>query len=684
MWNRIKVVVGLAVLGSALLLTGLSCDGPPYPPNDISPHPTLTWSPDGKHIIFSPIGLGVFVIDAAGTRLWTFPENNPLGDEYLPGNAVPALSPDGSRIAFVMLGRRHQAAIYTAALNGTALRRLTDHEGFSSNPVWSPDGSRIAYTSGDRVVHLKVMDADGSNDRILASEVSLEPYPFGRPPEWSPDGKWIAFVSQGERSDEEGFLLTLYTVRPDGSELNRIGELAQWWLDLYSNSPVESTPVLRGPPNTSIRIWAHMWRWAPDSSRIALIGASEVDDEGKQRNLLYTVRPDGSELTRVAEAHSLPVWSPDGSSLAFVGTEVGREEARHDILYTVRPDGSGLTRIADMLGTVQLYDSIDNLLGEVHASPAWSPDGEWLAFSRGVDEERSIYVARSDGTDLRKLVHGHSSPVSWSPDGTEIFFQGMEYAVLADGSGMRRMLQDQAPSLLTTWSPDGSQLAVLLGSRNGRHKLISAPQEVLYTITRDGIVKRLLVRGDPLLLVAEHSNWRDVTNDIASCADGYVVPHAETNKKLVLDCETLLAMREVLAGEGFLSWSATVPIENWRGVTVEGSPGNPSRVTNLYLTDLGLTGTVPPRLADLTALKSLNLATNALTGSIPLELANLENLEYLNLSNNNLDGTIPPELGERVNLRRLYLQGNNLTGCVPAALSDRLTELKTDGLEYCE
>ena len=98
---------------------------------------------------------------------------------------------------------------------------------------------------------------------------------------------------------------------------------------------------------------------------------------------------------------------------------------------------------------------------------------------------------------------------------------------------------------------------------------------------------------------------------------------------LAFDCALLLAARDALAGDGALNWSADVPVEEWEGVTVSGTP---RRVTGLDLRDRGLTGTIPSQLGRLPpTLARLHLAGNALTGCVPerLRLAENNDLEQL-------------------------------------------------------
>ena len=156
------------------------------------------------------------------------------------------------------------------------------------------------------------------------------------------------------------------------------------------------------------------------------------------------------------------------------------------------------------------------------------------------------------------------------------------------------------------------------------------------------------------------------------CVSGGAVVDV-TNLGLVSDCETLLGARDVLAGTATLNWSAYTPIADWSGVVLGGRPG---RVTELYLSRLGLTGEIPEELGSLTNLRSLNLSSNQLTGEIPTELKNLANLQSLLLFDNQLTGGIPLVLGNLSNLESLYLSNNQLTGEIPSDLG-KLSNLES-------
>ena len=75
----------------------------------------------------------------------------------------------------------------------------------------------------------------------------------------------------------------------------------------------------------------------------------------------------------------------------------------------------------------------------------------------------------------------------------------------------------------------------------------------------------------------------------ADCSSGIAVTDPDDNPGLVSDCEVLLAARDILAGSAGLNWSAGLPIEEWDGIRIVGSP---ERVDSLTLNDLELNGVI--------------------------------------------------------------------------------------------
>ncbi|KMS96231.1 hypothetical protein BVRB_000870 [Beta vulgaris subsp. vulgaris] len=105
---------------------------------------------------------------------------------------------------------------------------------------------------------------------------------------------------------------------------------------------------------------------------------------------------------------------------------------------------------------------------------------------------------------------------------------------------------------------------------------------------------------------------------------------------------------------------------SWTGITC--SNGTRVRIISINLTNMGLSGSLSPDIANLTALNTIVLRNNSLSGLIPSTLSRLNHLEILGLENNHFNGTIPPSLGEIRSLRELHLENNNLSGTVPRSL----------------
>ena len=174
----------------------------------------------------------------------------------------------------------------------------------------------------------------------------------------------------------------------------------------------------------------------------------------------------------------------------------------------------------------------------------------------------------------------------------------------------------------------------------------------------------------------------DVTIAVGDMYPGCTV---EGNAALTNDCETLLTVKDELAGDGDLSaWSEDIPVSQWHHVVVS---GDPMRVTEIRLSNKGdLDGSIPAGLGYLDALVNLYLNGNSLSGSIPGSLGMLTSLQDLRLHGNDLE-SIGEGLGGATSLARFWAHGNSLSGSIPADLGDldnlqwlRLDSQSGDGL----
>jgi len=168
---------------------------------------------------------------------------------------------------------------------------------------------------------------------------------------------------------------------------------------------------------------------------------------------LYLMDYDGSDAHPITSYKSTvltPAWSPDGEKIAFTSFRRGAA----DIEILSRLDHRPYTF---------------ERAGGTTITPAWSPDGSRIAFASSRDgSSTEIYVADWNGKNLRRLTMGKStnnSPV-WNPKtGREIAFvsdrsgSSQIYVMDADGTNVRRLLEEGGHADEPSWSPDGERIA---------------------------------------------------------------------------------------------------------------------------------------------------------------------------------------------------------------------------------
>lgn len=159
-------------------------------------------------------------------------------------------------------------------------------------------------------------------------------------------------------------------------------------------------------------------------------------------------------LTDMVDAES-PVWSPDGSRLAFMGLNV---DGNYDV-YIVDADGRNLRDLTK-------GDSADD------QTPEWSPDGSRLVYIRNpttseFSKRVEIWVVPTDGGASERLTVNDvwDGDPTWSPDGSQIAFMRVPehrvWVMDADG-GHQHPLTGRLPSgYAPQWSPDGSRISYL-------------------------------------------------------------------------------------------------------------------------------------------------------------------------------------------------------------------------------
>ncbi len=194
--------------------------------------------------------------------------------------------------------------------------------------------------------------------------------------------------------------------------------------------------------------------WSPDGKRIAFASTRDGNWDIYVMSVDDAIQdPEDAQVRRLTSDEGddqSPVWSPDGTWIAFSSDRDGDSE-----IYVMRADGTDLRQLTD-------NTSIDS-------KPSWSPDGAKIAFDSGWGYGRDIFVMDADGANQELLVDVEGGWPAWSPDGTRIaYFDRVEgtseiYVVNVDGTGRARLTLNSVGDWEPSWSPDGEWVLYVSG-----------------------------------------------------------------------------------------------------------------------------------------------------------------------------------------------------------------------------
>src|SRR5947209_5996033 len=399
-----------------------------------------------------------------------------------------------------------------------------------SQPELSPDGQWVAYS-----VRTRMLKEDKNEQRLwMVSTKGGDAIPLtaegvsSSHPRWSPDGKYLVFLSARNGGKNQVWLLDRR-----GGEAQKLTDAAQGVNDFeWSPDSTRLVLILQDPKPEDLEAAKEKDKDKPAAPAKPKTPPPFVVDRlqfkedtvgylDRRRTHLYVFDVVSKKSTQVTSGDfddSEPAWSPDGKSLAFASNHSTPDPDRNfnsDIWVVAANNtdkGAHLTQITTNPGPDR--------------SPAWSPDGKWIAFISEIDMKAMIYathhlaMAPSSGGEAKVLTLAFDRSIRrprFSADGRSIYF-------IADDDGTENLCRIGVTGGEVT-HPIGGRLVVASyslskdGAIAAQISTLDRPDEIFLSNEKD--LTRLPKTNDTLI-----SQLRLAQGDYVHCKrkDGTSVP----------------------------------------------------------------------------------------------------------------------------------------------------------------
>lgn len=365
--------------------------------------------------------------------------------------------------------------LYASKVDGSVLSRklsgpLPGHSRTPDNIVWSPDSAQVAYVAdqnyqntwelfvsslngdvGVRVSGDLPAGREGNTDVIRRDDTSNSvASQTDDVVQWSPDGSRIAYIGDYESNQ----LFELYTVKPDGSDIQRI-----------SGSMVNSADSTNGMPWKDRR---QSFAWSADSTRIAF----RADKETNHQYELYLA--DAASTTEPDKLSQTPLsgedvyffdWAPDGSRIAYSFYNANTADYE---LYSVSPQANP--------NRIKLSNEPGHLATVNVPYFAWSPDSSRIAYVSNSQSNPTydLFVAQPDSAASSQRVSGMTNLQGLRADGSVAFYWSPDSAYLAYLS--YQLISNVQELFVSSYSGNSNvKLSGSLGSSNNISRYLWSP-----------------------------------------------------------------------------------------------------------------------------------------------------------------------------------------------------------------
>ena len=338
----------------------------------------------------------------------------------------PQISPDGSKIAFVVSvidyeENKYKRSLWLADTESGELSQFTHGSGSDNNPRWSPDGMKLLFIAigreTDKKTQLYTISLSGGEAQLVADMENG----VGNP-EWSPDGKQILFTSRTWMNKKpETDVKHIKRIR---YKFNNIGFFEGRRVQLY-------TVKLGSKPKrvTKGEYEVNNPRWGKDGKSITFLTNMDEDADTSRVLDIYRVDAKSGESTKLTDGkfsianHS---HSPDGSTIAFIGHDQPNEFAVDNELW-IMPSGGGKPKLetGEFNRSLMMGIGSDLRVDSPNPGAVWSSDGKSIYFNTSDTPYLNIYKLTLGEKKPEVLVTGKTAEGFSVADDGRISFMAM-------------------------------------------------------------------------------------------------------------------------------------------------------------------------------------------------------------------------------------------------------------------
>jgi len=391
--------------------------------------------PDARLLRYPDVGRDSIVFLFAND-LWIVPRSGGMARPLATGagaEVFPRFSPDSSEVAF-MGSYEGGRDLYILPVGGGPPRRVTHHPTAETLNDWMPDGQGLIFSSAD-------MGGLTRSQQIfrVPSTGGLPiqfPVPYGTNAALSRDGHWLAY--------------TPHSIDGRTWKRYRGGMATDIWL--YHLETGESRQVTEWEGLDSIPMWhgrdlyylsdegpshrLNIWRYDPENGRREQITSfTDFDvkwpaigpDDGSPGVIVFQLGPKLMLLDLTTRTSvEVPVQVPGNRPQIAPRTE---DLSKRIFSWGISPTGKRV--VVEARGDLWTLPAehgtpraITRTNGVAERSPAWSPDGRWIAFFDDTAGEYELFIVAADGSGERRQLTQEAGPfktgITWSPDSKHI------------------------------------------------------------------------------------------------------------------------------------------------------------------------------------------------------------------------------------------------------------------------